>query len=212
MLIASFIRDVTCAMLVDEALQRSELLDDSRLDAVSASIALEASSSEQTDLQDAQLAIEQALWPQQSRSWRQAVAGDEVVGILMPGMWTTPLEYGLLPRIPVLGGWNPDPTISVSPLRPVCLSTRSKDPKFNLTPSANTGWEAWVHPDYLDKPYLVARVPGATVSFEMETNFGVVKMYSLRSKTFGLGTVECWADEERTRAVQVVGWWDNDQA
>ena len=212
MLIASFIRDVACEMLADQTFHVPELSNNLRLDGVSAPTALEASLSEQTDLKDAQLAIEQALWPTQARSWRQIAAEDEVLGTLMPGMWMTPLEYGLLPRLSVLGGWNTDPAFSVPPLRPVCLSTRSKDPRYNLTPSANTGWEAWVHPEYLDKPYLVGRVVGARVSFEMETNFGVVKTYSLRSKTFGLGTVECWTDEERTRAVQVVGWWDNGEA
>jgi hypothetical protein len=70
----------------------------------------------------------------------------------------------------------------------------------------------WVHPEHLDKPYLIATEIGGRVTFTLETHLGVVKMYSLRSKTFGLGTVECWADQERDRSVKVEGYWENGNA
>jgi len=218
-LIASLVRDVTCEMLseTDFYENKSDSLGTPILDYeffAEANRALNEASSplEIAAAQDAQIMEEQAMWPEQSRAWRQNPSEGEEVGTLMPGVWTTPLEYGLLPRMRVLNGWNPDPNNIVPPFHPICLSTRSKDLRFNLTPSTSEGWGPWVHPDYLDKPYLVARSPGATVSFEMETTVGVVKMYSLRSMTFGLGTVECWADGEKARAVKVVGWWDNPDA
>lgn len=74
------------------------------------------------------------------------------------------------------------------------------------------GWNHWVHPDYPDKPYMVARNPGATIKFEMETQVGWIKMYSLKSKSFGLGTVKCWVDEDMDQSVKIEGWWDNGYA
>ena len=205
MLIASFFRDVACEMLVEEDFSSgiSEAVRESNVADVVEDLDVTAF--------EALLAEEQAAWPEQSRSWWAAGVKGEDVATLMPGMWTTPLEYGLLPRMRVTDGWNPDPAHSVRPFHPTCLSTRSNDPKFNLTSSTDSGWESWVHPDFLDKPYLVSRVPGSKASFEMATSLGVVKMYSLRSTTYGLGTVECWADDDRSRAVKVVGWWDNSE-
>jgi hypothetical protein len=147
--------------------------------------------------------VDEATWPEQSRLWHSD-------SDLMPGMWTMPNEYGLLPRMRLLEGWNPDVNHVAPPFHPTCLSTRSNDPRFNLTPTANYDWEDWTHQDYPDKPYLVARRPGAQVSFELETNVGWIKMYSLRSRDFGLGSVKCWADEALDRAVRVDGWWDNE--
>nr|XP_018260614.1 uncharacterized protein I303_07540 [Kwoniella dejecticola CBS 10117]OBR82772.1 hypothetical protein I303_07540 [Kwoniella dejecticola CBS 10117] len=120
-------------------------------------------------------------------------------------------QYGILPRLNVLGGWNPNLEAVVPHFNPTCLSTRARQPQFNLTPSWNDGrWEYWVHPEHRDKPYLVAREPGATVKFKLETNVGVVKLYSLKSKSFGLGAIECWADDERDKAVVVEGYWTNE--
>jgi len=213
MLVASLVRDVTCGMLGEDVFSVEPPSQTLGLLPEPIGLAMkEYSLTEQVSLLDTRLADEQATWPEQSRSWRQSPPEGEDVGILMPGMFITPLEYSLLPRMRVLNGWNPDPTLIVPHFHPTCLSTRSHDPNFNLTPSSSLGWESWVHPDFLDKSYLVAHVPGATVSFEMETSLGVVKMYSLRSMTFGLGSVECWVDRERDRAVKVVGWWDKGEA
>ncbi|WWD15584.1 hypothetical protein CI109_100006 [Kwoniella shandongensis] len=212
MLIASFVKDVACEMLSEQdfAVPPPDTTDD--VSPLLSTIAQTTSDQNQTpedaQLQDERLAEQQISWPEHSRSWRDNPREDQHVGELMPGMWSTPLEYGLMPRMRILNGWNPDPNFIVPPFHPTCLSTRAKEPQFNLTPSANVGWEHWVHPEHLDKPYMVARTPGATISFEMETNVGVVKMYSLKSKTFGLGTIECWVDGEKDRSVKIVGWWD----
>jgi hypothetical protein len=127
-------------------------------------------------------------------------------------MWMNPLEYGQIPRLRLLQGWDEDLSHFAPPFHPMCMSTRSKDPAFNLTPSATDGWEHWVHPDYKDKPYLLAKTPGAMVTFQLETVVGIVKMYSLKSKTFGLGTVECWADDDKSQSVKIEGYWDNGNA
>ena len=159
---------------------------------------------------DADLAETQANWPIEAQAWREEPAEGQAIGELMPGMWTAPFEYGIIPRMRVLEGWNPDVKHTVPPMRPTCLSTHSTTPAYNMTPSSNEGWEFWVHEEHQDKPYLLSRTPGARVQFELDTSLGVIKLYSLRSKTFGLGNVECWVDHDKGRSVRIPGWWDSD--
>ncbi|OCF40181.1 hypothetical protein I317_06005 [Kwoniella heveanensis CBS 569] len=224
MLAASLVKDAACSMLSEPDFHVPPPLDQHEearrmaliMGNTPADSAKEGEGSvrtaEQAREEDDLLQEAQYHWPEQSHAWRKNPAEGEEIGELMPGMWTTPVEYGLMPRIRVLNGWNPNLDFVVPPFHPTCLSTRAKEPQFNLTPSANQDWEYWVHPEHLDKPYLVARVPGARVSFELETSVGLVKMYSLRSKTFGLGSVKCWADDEVDKSVRVDGWWDNGDA
>lgn len=209
-LIASFLKDVSCTMLAEpqftvppsNAVVVKDLFEElTPVDSVEAAKA-----------QDARLVEEQLQWPEQTRVWRKNPDKEETVGQLMPGIWMSPSELGLIPRLRALDGWNPNLDAVVPSFRPMCFSTRSKEPQFNLTPTANEGWEYWAQPEHPDKLYLLARQPGARVSFELETIVGTIKMYSLRSKTFGLGTVECWIGDARDRAVKVVGWWDNGNA
>ena len=204
MLVASLIRDVTCEMLAEGDVGERNLIK------TSAMYSMESVEPALAKLQDDQLAAYEADWPPASHSWRKAPPKDEEVGQLMPGLFNTPPELGKIPRLPVLEGWNPNLDHGPPPFHPVCLSTRAHEARFNLTPTSNDGWDYWVHPEHLDKPYLVGKRPGARVSFNLRTNFGVVKMYSLRSREFGLGTVECWVDEQRDIAVKVVGFWDQD--
>jgi len=223
MLVASFIRDTACTMISEPAfeVQAEDEDDTSDSDGVPAYVQqantvaseeINANDTEIAALQDALVSSYEDGWPQQARAWRQDPEKDEMIGQLMPGMWMNPLEYGRIPRLRLLQGWDPDLSHATLPFHPMCMSTRSKDPAFNLTPSANDGWEHWVHPDYQDKPYLMTRTPGAKVTFQLETVLGVVKMYSLKSKTFGLGTIECWADEDRSESVKIEGYWDNGNA
>ncbi|WVQ96344.1 hypothetical protein IAU59_003448 [Kwoniella sp. CBS 9459] len=213
MLAASLVKDAACVMLAEPDFHVTPPLDEEeqrrRLSLVMGTGEKVLTTAEQGQEEDEALRETQHMWPEQSHAWRKNPGEGEAVGELMPGMWTTPVEYGLLPRIRVLEGWNPNLDYVVPPFHPTCLSTRAKEPQFNLTPSTNEGWEYWVHPEHLDKPYLVARIPGAKVSFELETSVGLVKMYSLRSKTFGLGSVKCWADDEVHKSVRVDGWWNN---
>lgn len=209
MLVASFVKDVACEMISQPTFHVQSPSAFEALSIVALAQPPQTEDKEDAKIEDELLAAEQKWWPEQSRSWRKDPTEEKPVGELMPGLWSTPIEYGILPRLRVLEGWNPHLDYSVPPFHPTCLSTRAKEPHFNLTPSANEGWEYWVHPEHLDKPYLVARTPGARVTFELETSVGIVKMYALKSKTFGLGTVECWADEERRKSVKIEGYWDN---
>ena len=147
--------------------------------------------------------------PSQAEPWRDNPKDGEEFGLTITGMWMGPSEYDQLPRLKVLEGWDPNLQHVTPPFHPICLSTRSENPAFNLTPSVSHGWEHWTHPDYLDKPYLLARQPGSSVTFQLDTSVGIVKMYSLRSRTFGLGSIECWADEDRLRAKRIDGYWDD---
>ncbi|OXG24589.1 hypothetical protein C366_00118 [Cryptococcus neoformans Tu401-1] len=209
MLVASFVKDVACEMISEPTFHVQPQSSFEALSIVALAQPPQTEDKEDAEAEDELLAAEQKWWPEQSRSWRKDPTEEKPVGELMPGLWSTPIEYGMLPRLRILQGWNPHLDHSVPPFHPTCLSTRAKEPQFNLTPSANEGWEYWVHPEHLDKPYFVARTPGARVSFELETSVGIVKMYALKSKTFGLGTVECWADEERRKNVKIEGYWNN---
>lgn len=148
--------------------------------------------------------------PREIRRWRQNPSESEEVGRLMPGMFPSSLEYTEIPRLTFHEGWNPDLSHTAPPWHPTCLSTRSPYPQFNLTPSESTGWEYWIHPDYLDKPYLYAKEPGSKFKFEVETVVGIIKVYSLRSRSFGLGIMECWLDGETSQSVKIEGYWDSD--
>ncbi|KGB74594.1 hypothetical protein I307_02196 [Cryptococcus deuterogattii 99/473] len=209
MLVASFVKDVACEMFSESTFHVQPPSSFEALSIIALAQPPQTEDKEDAEAEDELLAAEQKRWPEQSRSWRKNSTEEQPIGELMPGLWSTPIEYGMLPRLRVLEGWNPHLDYSVPPFHPTCLSTRAKEPRFNLTPSANEGWEYWVHPEHLDKPYLIARTPGARVSFELETSVGIVKMYALKSKTFGLGTIECWVDEERRKNVKIEGYWDN---
>ena len=197
MLVASFVRDVACDMASSR--QLAHVGDQ-----------LETHDVNFRSMSDRDRATVQAQWPTEAKSWRQTPVENQTLGRLMPGMFNTPLEQGVLPRLPVLEGWNPNLEHGAPPWRPTCLSTRTTDPQYNLTPVENNGWRHWVHPEYLDKPYLVTEEPGARVSFDLVTIVGTIKIYSLKSRTFGLGTAECWVNDDRDRAVKAVGWWDKD--
>ena len=58
----------------------------------------------------------------------------------------------------------------------------------------------------------MAREPGSTVKFEVVV--GVmrrVRITYLKSKTFGLGDILCWLDNDRQKGTKVVSWWNIDK-
>ena len=221
MLIASLIQDAGCEMVADDGLVVPTEEPTLPLDRQTKTLPFYISSAVPTEavrdrqsamMQDKAIAAFEHGWPDQTHAWRKTPEKDTLIGEVMPGVWMGPNEYGQMPRLRVLEGWNPDPEHATLPFHPMCFSTRSEDPRFNLTPTSTEGWAPWVHPDHTDKPYLISNTPGSTFTFGLDTSLGVVKMYSLRSKTFGLGTVECWVDGQRDRSVKVNGYWDNGDA
>lgn len=56
--------------------------------------------------------------------------------------------------------------------------------------------------------YLVSDQPGSSVSVKFRTSVGTVELFFLMSGTFGLGSVECWADEDKDRKVRLDGYYN----
>jgi hypothetical protein len=96
--------------------------------------------------EDDRLRSLQRAWPERTRSWRQDPSDQHPEGLLLPGVFNGPSEFGILPRQKVLDGWNPSLDNVVPPFHPVCLSTRTADPAYNLTPIETDGWAYWVLP------------------------------------------------------------------
>jgi hypothetical protein len=66
-----------------------------------------------------------------------------------------------------------------------------------------------------EKRYLISDAPGSTISFTFNiaaTNpddpEGFVKIGYQRSAVYGLGSVDCWVDDEIERKVRVDGYWN----
>ncbi|CAE6469557.1 unnamed protein product [Rhizoctonia solani] len=93
-----------------------------------------------------------------------------------------------------------------SPIKTTCLSTRSK--KHPLKPIRQEGWSEWA---WKEKSYVLAKEPGARVTFAITVGpMGVVKISYLKSKTFGLGNVKCWIDNNESSARVIEGWWNEE--
>lgn len=158
----------------------------------------------------------QRHWPELTRSYWHEPSEKEIEDLhvppgeqIWPGLWTPLPEYGHLPRLRAMEPWNPNLDHRQPPFRPHCLSTRALEPKYNLTPTANEGWRWWVREEQPDKPYLIADEPGATVSFELDVIVGIVKMYSLRSMSYGFGKVFCWMDDDEKNGQKIDGYWED---
>lgn len=209
-LLSSLIKDVACNMLAEPTFAimppdtDGESLNFGHMSDL-VPITINSDSSDESAELDRILDEQQRYWPTLTRTTRDSI------GALRPGLYNTPVELGLLPRKRALDGWNPDMTDVAPPFKPQCFSTRSKKPEYLLQPAWTEGWEHWVHPDYPEKPYWIAKEPGARIGFQMTTSAGTIKLYSLHSRSFGLGKVECWVDEARDRAVVEDGWWNRDE-
>ncbi|KAG8711820.1 CRISPR-associated endonuclease/helicase Cas3 [Ceratobasidium sp. 394] len=96
------------------------------------------------------------------------------------------------------------PTLRTPTVHSTCMSIRSK--KHPLKPSHSNGWSEQT---FKDKPYLLAREPGASLTFDIHVGpMGMVEMEYLRSRTFGLGAVWCWMGENENGGVIVDGYWE----
>lgn len=92
-------------------------------------------------------------------------------------------------------------------MQPACQSIDSES--HPLAPSSGEGWEKWMWRNDetgKEKHYLRATKPGAKVSFELGTVTSRVELYYLRSKSFGLGNLECKLN--RGHGTVIKGWWD----
>ncbi|CEL58276.1 hypothetical protein RSOLAG1IB_03022 [Rhizoctonia solani AG-1 IB] len=91
-------------------------------------------------------------------------------------------------------------------IKTTCLSTRSK--KHPLKPIRQEGWVEWA---WKEKSYVIAKEPGARATFAIDVGtIGVIKISYLKSKTFGLGNVKCWVDNNESSARVIEGWWNED--
>lgn len=124
------------------------------------------------------------------------------------GVWSAQDQHGQLPRLRFRQHWDAE-RANVH-LEPQCFSTRSA--QHPLMPTRSNGWREWHHPDRPEKTYLFANETGASFEYEIETRMGTIKMYSLRSKTFGLGSIGCVVDGDESTWVRADGYWDNGNA
>ncbi|QRW05670.1 capsule structure designer protein [Ceratobasidium sp. AG-Ba] len=94
----------------------------------------------------------------------------------------------------------------VPPIKTTCLTTRSKT--HPLKPIRQTGWSDWA---WKEKAYVIAKEPGARVTFAINAGpTGLIRISYLKSKTFGLGSVKCWVDDNEGAARRIDGWWNED--
>ncbi|KAG9094353.1 CRISPR-associated endonuclease/helicase Cas3 [Ceratobasidium sp. UAMH 11750] len=115
-----------------------------------------------------------------------------------------PEELGEMPRLRMFQKYVREERVPL--IKTTCLSTRSK--KHPLKPIRQTGWSDWA---WKDKAYVIAKEPGARATFSITTGpMGVIKISYLMSKTFGLGSVKCWVDNNEAGGKVVDGWWDLD--
>lgn len=221
-LIASLLRDTTCNMISDPhfTLPPSASPEPAVLEMPSGSSYDEEVEQLYSPHVQAALKVVESGWAEEERTWNakyEPKEGQEDTPhkkyYRQPGMWGRPVEHGMVPRIEFMAGWNPDPNYRVGRAQPTCYSTKATDPKFNLTPVEADGWEWWQHPDHNDKPYIMAKKPGARVTFEIETHRGTIKLYYLRSERMSLGKIRCWLDDDEKQGkegVLINGYWKRD--
>ncbi|KAL7419164.1 hypothetical protein Q5752_006000 [Cryptotrichosporon argae] len=105
-----------------------------------------------------------------------------------------------VPRILLTMKYDEDTVVPV--MRPNCFTTAGE--KSPLVPAEQTGWREW---SWKDKKYWIAETPGSRISFKFSTVLGTVKLFYLRSREFGLGSVSCWVDDDAAAAVRIDGYW-----
>lgn len=225
-IVASLLRDTTCRVLENPGFRlptskppkaviekKADATYDAQLDALYSDV-------------PAALKVLESGWAKEEKTWEEPwqpprpKEGEEVSAPLehkesyrRPGMWMRPPEYGLVPRMEFLAGWNPDPNYRRAISRPTCYSTKAQEDKYQLKPIFSDGWEWWQHPDHNDKPYYISREPGARVTFEIPVHAGTIKIYYLKSERMSLGKARCWVNDDEKEGKEGVllnGWWNRD--
>ena len=57
--------------------------------------------------------------------------------------------------------------------------------------------------------YLITDEPGLIVAFDVHTSVGKLQISYLLSKTFDLGSVDCWVDAKKSSGKRLDGYWDS---
>lgn len=122
------------------------------------------------------------------------------------GKWMAAESLGELPKRNLMSFYDENAP-AVPPVKPQCMSTTSK-----ANPLKQDTQEGWVEWSWKDKPYIVGRKPGQKVRFKFHTAIGDVKLFFQRSKSYGLGKVNCWVDDNEKDKVKLDGWWDRPQS
>ncbi|KAJ7160192.1 hypothetical protein C8R46DRAFT_1107294 [Mycena filopes] len=119
------------------------------------------------------------------------------------------LDY--IPRMRIFDKY--DAHTVVGPAHPTCMSTAATKHPLIPIEAQTRGWATWAAEERPDKVYLRATEPGAHIAFALragEEGIKVLKVTYLKSKTFGMGSVACWIDDERRRSMRLDGWWNVD--
>ncbi|KAG2175364.1 hypothetical protein INT44_007852 [Umbelopsis vinacea] len=58
------------------------------------------------------------------------------------------------------------------------------------------------------KHYIASETPGSLITFSIEASKGYAYMYILKSSPYKLGSVWCWADDDRDNGRELFGHWD----
>lgn len=220
-LLASLMRDTTCRMLSDPAFHVTSAASPPAVVEKTAEASYDAQLDKlYGDNVQSTLNSLEADWAKESKTWDEQYQPpkddkepepEHKDYYRQPGLYNRPVEYGLVPRMPILNGWNPDPSFRLPVFQPTCYSTKAKEAKFNLTPSFTDGWEWWQREDHWDKPYIMAHEPGARVTFKIATHIGTIKIYYQKSKTQSLGKIRCWVDDDEAEGKEGIllnGYWD----
>ncbi|KAI9281398.1 SGNH hydrolase-type esterase domain-containing protein [Umbelopsis sp. AD052] len=98
-------------------------------------------------------------------------------------------------------------------------TTRKHKANFSeLNPFCETFMDKTYQPSYMDgwylmnwkkeKYYIASDSPGSLITFSVEASKGSVYMYILKSSQYDLGSVWCWADDDRDNGRELSGHWN----
>ncbi|RUS16673.1 SGNH hydrolase-type esterase domain-containing protein [Jimgerdemannia flammicorona] len=111
-------------------------------------------------------------------------------------------KFSVNMSLPIADMWTKRPDYAnFRELEPTCDSFSDQ----SYRPKETHGWNLWNWQG--EKFYIVANEPGANVTFTVSTNQGVVYLYVLKSKSYSLGDVWCWADDNKEKGTQISGYW-----
>jgi len=114
-------------------------------------------------------------------------------------------EY--VPRISLFDKYETDTFLK--DFEPSCMTTTAAKHPLVTVPELSHDFEYWTQPTNQGKIFLRATKPGAVAAFKLKTNaVGRMRVTYLRSKDYGLGSVLCWADDLRSEATRLDGYWN----